>query len=211
MQNTINHTLSEQKALRTKKMKQTWLKNIAVSCLSVEDMQTLDNLGLPIGGVGLNAMSADVHTPFSKYHGLAYNVPSGWIDFVDLVSLQETILTERRSDIMRIGQGEARICYVFVGMLDYLAFLGLRQSFPSVLPVLDRADVFLLGGASNFFSLASTTDVYEQVGLFFPKSDFGGTMRRTMLARNPRHVVTYDGFFGEARSLFEFYQHLRRK
>lgn len=181
-----------------------------MSCLSVGDMQALGGLGLPIDSVGLNAMSADVHTPFSKYHGVAYSIPSGWIDFVDLTTLQETTLHGRRSDIMLFGQGTARNCYVFVGMLDYLAFLGLRQFFPSVLPVLDRADVFLLGGARKFFNLASTTDVYEQVGLFFPKSDFGGTMRRTMLARNPRHVVAYDGFYGEARSLFEFYQHLRR-
>lgn len=181
-----------------------------MSSLSLEDMQALSALGLPIDSVGLTAMSADVHTPFSNYHGIAYSIPSGWIDFVDLTTCKETVLAGRRADIMLIGQGGARNCYVFVGMLDYLAFLGLRQFFPSIFPVKDRADVFLLGGARTFFSLASTTDVYEQVGLFFPKSDFGGTMRRSMLARNPRHVVCYDGFYGEGRSLFEFYQRLRR-
>lgn len=101
-----------------------------------------------------------------------------------------------------LGEGcQGEVCCVFYSIMDYLAYAYLRSVGP--LPLIDKADCFIMCHPNNFFSLAVNTDGYKKILLFLPKSEYGQTISLTLAARNPGHVRDCSFYYGIYGTLSE--------
>ncbi|MDD6552105.1 MAG: hypothetical protein PUF37_00760 [Prevotellaceae bacterium] len=79
-------------------------------------------------------------------------------------------------------------CCVFADFLDYLAYkacLDAGEKFT------EDCDCIIVNAPRNFRKAMVWSDVYSDIHLFFPNNQYGRTMTKTMVARNPRHARDY--------------------
>lgn len=89
-------------------------------------------------------------------------------------------------------------CCLFQSYLDCLAYETLRQRKAD--GIRPNCDYIILNSPRNFGAMMVDSDLYEKVYSLFPNTEYGGTVRSTLMTRN-KHVEDLSGIFDGYESL----------
>lgn len=98
------------------------------------------------------------------------------------------------------------VCCLFYDILDYLAFWELKGMNHFHLP--HGATCIIMSHVSNFMHMVVDSDDFDKVYLFFPNTDLGKTISKTLMHRNLRKVKNCDVLYKGHRNLCEFVKEL---
>ena len=95
-----------------------------------------------------------------------------------------------------------QVCCLFYDFLDYLAFWELKGMNHFHLP--QSATCIIMSHVSNFMHMVVDSDDFDEVYLFFPNTDLGKTISKTLQHRNHRKTKNCDVLYKGHRNLCEF-------
>lgn len=98
------------------------------------------------------------------------------------------------------------VCCLFYDFLDYLAFWELKGMNHFHLP--QAATCIIMSHVSNFMHMVVDSDDFDEVYLFFPNTDLGRTISKTLIHRNHRKTKNCDVLYKGHKNLREFVKEL---
>lgn len=103
-------------------------------------------------------------------------------------------------------QNVTHVCCLFYDFLDYLAFWELKGMNHFRLP--QAATCIIMSHVSNFMHMVVDSDDFDEVYLFFPNTDLGKTISKTLQQRNQKKNKNCDVLYKGHRNLMEFVKEL---
>lgn len=163
--------------------------DVHVSTLSQRDLRRLRKEGLCYKSVPACLYRVFVNHLGEMRTGIGIINHRGGYEFYQRGSARPVTLF--KDDILFFPLKDGRrstCCCVFADFLDYLAYtacLEAGEKFTS------DCDCIIVNTPKNFRKAIVWSDVYSDIHLLFPNNQYGRTMAKTMLTRNPRHAKDY--------------------
>ena len=98
--------------------------------------------------------------------------------------------------------------YLFMDFKDLLAYLTLRKHYPAVAMtrVPKKSDYIVLNEIENWQYLFARIGEYDTIYCFFPNTDFGGTLTKTIDSLHEGKTVDYSTLYPGCKSLTDYLQ-----
>lgn len=160
-------------------------------------------------GSELWAMNTNLfHVEYSSlnrvYRGYGIKNVNGGIEFINPKCMGEPVTLKNQGYVAIYNKKKAdgKSCCLFFDFLDYLSFLSIQRKTFLQLP--DGCDYYIMAHVKNYISMVVETDGYEKIYMFFPNTEVGITIAKTIEDRNPRHVYNCSFLFSCCKTIREF-------
>ena len=138
------------------------------------------------------------------YRGYGIKNVNGGIEFINPKCMDEPMTLKSQGYIVAYNKKKtvSKSCCLFFDFPDYLSFLAIQRKTFLQLP--DGCDCYIMSHVKNYISMVVETDGYEKIYMFFPNTEVGITIAKTIEARNPRHVYNCSLMYAASKTLKEF-------
>lgn len=177
---------------------------------SKSDRALLKDYNLDEKEVSKYCSSVDFECMNRCFHGIGIRNLHNGLEFFndDEFVTPKTIGVSGLIVIVNTMSQPKRSCLMFMDFKDLLAYLTLRKHYPAVAMtrVPKKSDYIVLNEIENWQYLFARIGEYDTIYCFFPNTDFGGTLTKTIDSLHEGKTVDYSTLYPGCKSLTDYLQ-----